>query len=252
MVKSNEIPHQAFHSSQISVGLSCQERPRRPVHSISTTSLLPSIPVEDNNVYTDGHVYRTRSKPDLEKHQLIGDVNEVAGGAAVRTPFHHLTHPEQDPGIGLGLQLALMNLKSLQNQTSLLKNHLTATWHHQPNQNITPSHRLNLQTLLDNTMLSINDSTANLELACSLVGAGRPGCAGDLSLSTRSTPVRDLEHCTSVSSSRKFSQSGSSAAIPISRQSSGLSFKGSAKATNNLTLSGSVDARKQLSFDHCK
>ena len=258
--KSNTVPRRTFHNSNWS-GSSCRERPPKPVHSISTTSLMP---VEDTNVYTDG-IYRTQSKPELEleRHQATYGVHQEAPNSTVSDHSHllgSLPCGGQDKIIGIGLQFALMNLRSLQDQISHLNNHLASTEHQSSPVGISASPssslRTRIQCLLRNAGQGVRESAINLESACAIVGAGRVASASELPPSTRSTPARDYEggahHRTSASSSRKFSRSSSGGVIPVSRQSSGLSVKGTAKGAAPSSSTGGIDARKQLTFDQCE
>ena len=234
------------------VGPGYRERLPRPCHSISTSSLMP---VQDTHAYTGAAVYRSQSKPDLERHQVTNGVPGDVSSPALDTPLHQ----SEDHSLGIGMQFALMNMKGLEEQILMLRNHLMSTAHQtiatslsQPN-----SLPLRLQSLLNSTSSGVEQSVRSLEVACTLVGVGRAGSAGELPQSSRSTPAREfdgaLHHRTSVSSSRKFSRSGSGGGIPISRQSSsGLSTQGAAIATNLSSSGGGVDARKKLTFDQCE
>ena len=225
------------------------EHPPKPCHSVSTTSLLP---VEDTNVFASGTVYRSQSKPDLWSHQIRVDgkvPSSVISGAS-----HISATLGQRQSIGIGLQFALMNLKSLEVQIGHLRECLTSAIY-PPNQNVSlkspsTSSQICLQGLLNNARYNVKESIRNLEVAHSQVGASWFGSTGELPSSSRSTPVRDFD-C-GFSCSRRFSRSGSGGAAAISRQSSGLSAKGSVVSANLPSSSGGTDARKKLSFDQCE
>lgn len=255
--KSSTVPRQASRSSNWKSS-SCRGQPPKPRHSTSTTSLMPR-PIEDTNIYTgDLSVYRTQSKPELEKYQVLdGEALNaaIAGSSDFRHPsVESSTHGGQEGGIGIGLQFTLMNMKTLEDQISCLRNHFASTLPQSSSlQSLTPN-KAQIQSLLDNAKLHIVDSMMTLERVCDLVGAGRLASASEPPSSARSTPVREVEgglhhHRTST---RKFSQSSSGGGIPISRQSSGHSTKGGAAKFNPLSSSAGMDARKQLTFDQCK
>ena len=245
VARSNAVPQQERSRTKWE-GSIFRGRPPKPQHSISTTSLMP---VEDTNVFTDGPVYRTQSKPDLERHLLMDTVGYE--GALPSDPAVARDVNDSVPHIEMGLQFALMNLKGLQQQIWILKSHVATA-----NQNVDGASLLNsrshIQSALSNVECSLQDSARSLEIA--FLNAGYS--LSDLSLSTRSTPVRDVgtglyNRSSSVCSSRnsrKFSRSGSGGAITMSRQSSGLSTK---LGTPSLA-SDSGDAKKQLKFEHSK
>ena len=252
VARSNTFPQQVTRTRNFVGSAVCHGRPPRPLHSISTTSLMP---VEDTNVFTDGKVYRSSSKPDLERHLVT--VHGGATSTAVDSDLDQCRPLGRDKSVEIGLQFALLTLNSLQNQMALLNNHLTTTIRHQHDHNSTATLDLShsstypqLQSILNNAIRSVDDSTRHIDLACSLVGASRLGSAGEPPLSARSTPVREFDHRASVGSSRKVSQSAPGGAVSMSRQSSGMSTKD--KMANSFSASTGVDARKQLSFDHCK
>ena len=260
--RSNTVPRQAIaNRSSNWASSSCRARPSKPIHSISTTSLMHGRPVEDTNVYIGDHtVYRTQSKPELEKYQVLDDeaLNAATAGSS---DFHHpsiesLSHRRQEGAIGIGLQFTLMNTRTLEDQISRLTNHFASTYHQASITQSPSSIKTQVQSLLDNARSCIAHSTANLERVSDILGVGRLASAGEPPSSARSTPVRDIEavlhHRISTGRfSRSSSQGGGG--IPMSRQSSGLSTKGGAAIlVNPLSLSGGMDARKHLTFDQCK
>lgn len=230
MAASYTIPQVCQNNNNV-VDSRFHEHPPKPCHSVSTTSLLP---VEDTNIFTSGSVYRSQSKPDLWSHQRRLDGQEVPSSAVSGASQVSAAMFGQDQSISIGLQFALMNLKSLKVQIDHLRKHSISTAY-------PPNH----QHLLNNAGYNVKQSIKNLEVACSQVGADRLG-SGELPSSSRSTPVRDFD-C-SLISSRRFSRSGSGGAVAISRQSSGLSTKGAAVSTN-FPSSGGADPRKKLMFD---
>jgi hypothetical protein len=257
--RRSTVPRQANRSVTNWNSSSCRSRPPRPHHSTSTTSLMPRS-IQDTNMYTGDFgpgVYRTQSKPELEKYQVL---DEEALSAAFQAGDSHpsvesLSHGGQERGMGIGLQFTLMNLKTLQDQVSFVKNHFTSTLH----SNLQSSHPINAQvrSLLDNAKLHIVDSTRALERVCDITGAGRLASASEPPSPARSTPVREVEGAGGIphrrTSGRRFSRSSSGGGIPISRQSSGHSTKGGGAAKFiPLTSSRGLDARKQLTFDQCK
>ena len=259
--KSSTLPRETFRSNNWR-GSSCRARPPRYHHSISTTSLMPQ-PVQDTNVYAGDYcVYRSQSKPELEKYQVIDGAEApavaIAGSSEIRHPsVESLTLGGQEGAVGIGLQFTLMNLKTLEDQISRLRNHFTNTWHqssiaHSSNY----STRGQILSLLDNARAHIADSMADLEQVCDLIGAGRIVSAGEPPSPARSTPVREVEvGLHPRTSSRRFSRNSSGGVgLPISRQSSGASTKGAAKFVNPLSSSGGMHnvTRKQLMFDQCK
>ena len=237
---------------------SCRSQPPRPHHSISTTSLMPR-PVEDTNVYPDElGVYRTQSKPELEKYQVLdGEALSAAFQAGGSHPsVEPSSHGGQERDAGFGLQFTLMNLKNLEDQMYFLRKHFTSTSH----SNLQSSNPVNAQirSMLDNAKLHIKNSTRAIERVCDIVGAGRLASASEPPSPARSTPIREVEGGGGVphrkTSGRRFSQSSSGGGMPISRQSSGHSTRGGATAMfNPLSSSRGMDAaRKHLSFDQCK
>ena len=247
VARSNAVPQQERSRTKWE-GSSYRGRPPKPQHSISTTSLMA---VEDANVFTDGPVYRTQSKPDFERHLMLDTVGHEGALPSNPAVARDVNQSVPHNVIEMGLQFALMNLKGLQQQISILRSHVTTA-----NQNIDGASLLNsqshIQSALSNVECSLQDSARSLEIA--FLNAGYS--LSDLSLSTRSTPVRDVgtglyNRSSSVCSSRnsrKFSRSGSGGAITMSRQSSGLSTK---LVTPSLP-SDSGDAKKQLKFEHSK
>ena len=259
--RSNTVPRQANHSNNWSSS-SYRGRPPKPHHSTSTTSLMPR-PIKDTNIYTgDFSVYRTQSKPELEKYQVLdGEALNaaIAGSSDLCHPsVESLTHGGQEGGIGIGLQFSLMSIKTLEDQISRLTNHFTLTYH-QANLTQSPSSsvKTQVQSLLDNARLYVARSTANLERVSDLLGVGHLASAGEPPSSARSTPIREGERgFHRRTSTGRFSRSSSQGggAIPMSRQSSGHSIKGATKFVmpNPLSSSVGIDARKQLTFDQCK
>lgn len=256
--RRSTVPRQPNHSINNWSNSSCRSQPPRPHHSTSTTSLMPR-PIEDTNVYPgDFGVYRTQSKPELEKYQVLdGEALSAAFQAGGSHPsVEPLSHGGQERGAEFGLQFTLMNLKTVEDQISFLRKHFTSTSH----SNLQSSHPVNAQvrSLLDRTKLHIVDSTRALERVCDIIGAGRLASASEPPSPARSTPVREVESGGGFPhrriSGRRFSQSSSGGGIPISRQSSGHSTRGGAAAMfNPLSSSRGMDAaRKQLSFDQCK
>ena len=246
MTASYSIP-QVYHKSNNVVDSHFNEHPPKPYHSVSTTSLLP---VEDTNVFASGTVYRSQSKPDLWRHQVVNGIDGEVPNSAIRGASHISATLRQDQSIGIGLQFALMNLKSLEVQIDHLKKYLSSTVY-LPNQNASSSSpstssQIHLQCLLNSAGCNVKESVRNLEVACSQVGADQLVSAGELPSSSRSTPLRDFDY--SLSSSRRFTRSGSSTggAVAMSRQSSGLSAKGSVLSALS---GGATDARKKLNFD---
>ena len=214
--------------------------------------------MEDTNVYTgDYGVYRTQSKPELEKYQVL-DGEALNAAIAGSSDFHHpsvesLTYSGHN--IGIGLQFTLMNMKTLEDQISCLRNHFASTLHQSSSLPSSTPAKTQIQSLLDNAKLHIVDSMMTLERVCDLVGAGRLASAGEPPPPARSTPVREVEgglHHHHRTSTRKFSRSSSGGGIPISRQSSGHSTKGGTATFNPLSSSMGMDARKQLTFDQCE
>ena len=216
-------------------------------------------PIEDTNIYTSSFgVYRTQSKPELEKYQVFdGETLNAAIRAGSSHPsVESLTHGGQERDIGIGLQFTLMNVKTLEDQIASLRKHFTSVLP-QPASSTQPFSpvKAQVQSLLDNAKLHIADSTVALERVSDIVGAGRLTSASEPPSPARSTPIREVEggihqHRTSI---RRFSRSSSGGGgIPMSRQSSGHSVKGGAMKYNPLSSSVGVDPRKHLTFDQCK
>lgn len=246
MASSYTIP-QACHSNNNVVDSRFHEYPPKPYHSVSTTSLLP---VEDTNVFTGDIVYRSQSKPDLWSHQKR--TNGEVTSSAISNASHISATLGQDQSFGIGLQFVLMNLKSSEVQIDHIRKYLTSIVY-LPNQNASStspstSSQIYLQSLLNNAGCSVKESIRNLEVACSQVSADQLGSTDKLPPSSRSTPLRDFDY----SSARRFSHSGSGGAVAISRQSSGLSAKGSVVSANFPSSSGGRDPRKKLTFDQCE
>ena len=255
--KSSTVPRQAGRSSNWKSS-SCRGQPPRPRHSISTTSLMHGRPVQDTNIYSDDHsIYRTQSKPELEKYQVLD--GEAVYYTAVHTGSSHpsaesLTHGGQERDAGIGLQFMLMNMKTLEDQISCLRRHFASSSHQSSSLQYSSPVKAQVQSLLDNAKLHIVHSKGTLERVCDLIGAGRLASASEPPSPARSTPIREVEGglLHPRSTLRRFSRSSSGGGgIPISRQSSGHSTKGGAAKFNPLSSVG-MDAKKHLTFDHCK